>query len=740
MKIDKLKDEEISKVKLEMLNKLVECEENKLHSKIHPLFCHYFPEWILTSKKLIKTIYKRILKTEPSIFLNFSNADSLSILAGKAEKIRNNIDEFVKINIDYDCIKNIVFVLLNCMHYLKWKKKSISSFLIKETLNTISKEISTIFMELESIKSIRILHFDNFPSREPSLKSINTFDENKKKYINISNDLNKSKSFNNLIKSNSCKESFVKNEEMSSDFVYIFHLLLGFIFPNQLEIELNFNLDSILNKYRNADGLLKDHKKVCRKYEKYLVILLLTTYFISKNEKIQKLKLDVNESNLLETYYLIQSCQQIKNDLKLEFKIKEFTFLDNFDRSTNFYGLELTFNCLDDILFNKLNNITFKNFGLRSLNITFFPKECNNFCQKQGLNKIYKIKEAYNLMDNFCSDMHEENSNQSMSGFDFLNSKNKNKIFYFNNTILDEELQNEECEDVYDKIYDLFNSNLKTLFIVIESKINILRNLIITLNPPNNILDEMCYVSSFTVFIYNLLKLLGKENSEISQIEINSEIIPLNFQLVGQNKKNLGIDLRKTKIENLIFNLKIENYFNITRFIPESIVCLKLSSLTYETLTVLVNKLKKKFNLYKNLIELSLNVYLSNKDLESLLNTTKEFFKLNKPKNIEILNFRMQYVLKNNHVDDILDIIHNKSNVHNYNDKIFNYDLKFSCNGRIDINKKFFKLDERNLSRILALVFCFNKSSKLIKLTESEKIKINVSLYLYSYTKNVKLS
>ena len=144
--------------------------------------------------------------------------------------------------------------------------------------------------------------------------------------------------------------------------------------------------------------------------------------------------------------------------------------------------------------------------------------------------------------------------------------------------------------------------------------------------------------------------------------------------------KEKRIDLRKSKVVNLVFNLKLDNYYNVLKFIPEKIVYLKLVDLSCESFIFLVDKLGRKFVLFENLVELALNIVISNREVEKLIKNILEFFRLNKPKRLEILRFSIKYILKNNDIMKIISIINNKNNSFQYKDKLKLYFLDFCLN------------------------------------------------------------
>jgi hypothetical protein len=255
-------------------------------------------------------------------------------------------------------------------------------------------------------------------------------------------------------------------------------------------------------------------------------------------------------------------------------------------------------------------------------------------------------------------------------------------------------------------------------------------------------LDQINFLSAITVFLFNLFKLLGKENNEITGVEINSPYVPLNFQLLGITKDNKRgfIDLRRAKIENLSINTKFEHYFNMTRFMPESVICLKLNALSFDSLTGLINKLRKRFNNYKSLVELSLNIFLSNKDIDKMIGITQDFFKLNKPFNLELVAFTLKYVLKEQDVDEVLEIIKNSDNAYNYQDRVKQYHLQFVCGTRTTNQYYIFKLDEKLKNRMKSLCFFIKRHQKFCKLYKTKRILKNIGLFSCGYKKIVYLS
>ena len=744
-KFENIKDFEINQIKTDLLNKLVEFEENKVNSKIHHLYSFYISEWNLTPKiDLLKAVYRKMLKMNPKEFLQFSSPSSFVILEGKMDLVKNNIIDYFRISIDYNCMRNLSFILLNCIHYLKRKKKSISNFLNKDYYNQFPDSIRSFFVELESVKSIKIIFFEEFiDALDLSNQcSCNNTKKHEKDCLKVSDMHSKTVSFSE--KRNSSNNITLDTYYVNHNHVYFFFQFIKYLFPNLLEIDLIINMDHILDKHRHIDGMFIDSRAVYKKYETYFLSILLSTYFISKCENVQTLRLNVDDSLKLETLFLINS-SILSSNLKSDLNWKNFTIFDNFYRNNNYFFLDLKFNCIDSLLFEKINNIIFQNIGVRSLKLTLFLDWDSSNFNKLKLKKLAKMntinkEKAFFDKKRTLSKEFIQNLT-SDAEFPTISKKHSNQIIYFNDSLLDEELYSLDWTKEFDNVFDSFIENLKVLFIIIESKTNIINHLTLNVNPPVKMLEQNSFVFALMGFIYNILKIVAKENSEISSLEINSENIPFDYKLLGllDDKKN-RIDLRKTTIENLNLNMKVISNLNFLKFIPESVICLKLSGLNFETFSLFVEKLNKNFNKLRNLVELTLNIILSTRNTDKLIQILKDFFKLNKPFNIETLNFTINYVLKDQDIRDILKIIENIDNKYNYHDRIKSYYLNFTTPLEDQLNKRIIKLDHKYESKIINLVSCIKRCSKTSKMYHHKSILKQISLLIFSYSKIVVLT
>ena len=743
-KFDTFQLQEMSVEKIKLLNLQVELEENKEYSFLNKIFIKYFNEWNNKSltNTLISEIYKRISKSMPEIFFNLYDDPDETV-----ELYLCLISKFIskhKITIDYLTMKRISIIFLNCIHFIEQSKKiSLTDFLKKENFHHLPSVYLNFFNILSNIKTINIVLFDdveissikNKNSRDNVITSLyeyklNQISNNSKTSINNKADLtsNIPLFFQPIIENDAAK---VKKETISSEYGYIFYLFLEFIFPNHLEVKLNLNMEKYLDKYRGKK--IENIDKIVTKYEHNLLLLLLTTYFISKNKNIQKLSILTNDSLKYE----------IKNYLKIhQICDKEnFLFIDNFLRNSNFYYFNLEFISLDYSLFERLNIIIFKSLSIKSLQITLFPKTNNfNYHSKNSLKRIYLngINEEIKIEDQDESKLRDPTRESKLPIVSVdsvkLKTRNNNQVHHNSmNSFLDEEIYNLVSNEVLTELFEKFNVNLRNLFLILESKVNILKELKIIVNPHFMIAEKIDYNSALVCFIYNVLKIIENMFNEINTFEIVSETIVLNYNLLGipllNNKRK--INLRKTNIQNFTFNLKLDGYLNITKFIPESVIYLNLVSISSEIFIEFVEKFKKRYQKYRSLVDLNLGVILTNREIDKLINSTITLFEISKPKSLEIISFTIKYVLQNEDINKVIKTIEKSKN------NVKRYLLNFGVTQEII---EFNRLDSNFESKILAYCLVIKKSTILSKVYKITNIICLVSKFNFSHKKLITFS
>ena len=552
-KFEFIRAENLKSDKLNLLTKMVANEENKTYSKLHSVYMKYFPEWNLLPNKMIPEIYKRLLKKYPNEFINPSCVLASSSLENKLELIKRNVIKYEQILLDYDCIKNISIIILNCLHSIiksKNKKLCVNSFLQRENLNLLDRIFQEFFDEMETIKSINIQLFDVISIPIPcNIHKSDNFLLTRHQTLSTSNsDIYKSTciSDGNRIVGFQNETVGKEKQKLEIDFVYVFFLFMEIIFPNHLEIELNLSMSSLLDKKKKKDGEYKNLKNLNKKFEAHFLTILLTTYFISKDKKIQKLDIKTQDSLKIEIdnflNYVVSNCNGENGRTD---KFKEFTFLDNFYRTLSFNIFHSEINSLDSLLFERTNFIAMRNLGIRSFHTKLFPSDLSFFNDKLNLIKLHKTITNILLEKNLNVSRIKESEAYSRCKSKTTNVNNDSSIMidkllekipsvvYFSNLNLDEELYGSESNEILSQLYPYFEDNIKDLFFIIESKVNILRDIKIIINPPKIVYEQKNYLSLLTVFIYNVLKIIENNSNEIISLEIESDKVLLDYLLLG---------------------------------------------------------------------------------------------------------------------------------------------------------------------------------------------------------------
>src|SRR5205807_93095 len=131
-----------------------------------------------------------------------------------------------------------------------------------------------------------------------------------------------------------------------------------------------------------------------------------------------------------------------------------------------------------------------------------------------------------------------------------------------------------------------------------------------------------------------------------------------------------------------------------------------------------------KHNVYKNLVDLNMRVNLSNKDIDKLVVSTFDFFRIIKPSNLEVISLTMKYVLKALDINQVVDIIEKSR------DNVKEYKLEF---GGAYIKNTYVRFDQKYKGKLLRLLYAFNKSFN--GLYSKQNVLILISKFLYSYKK-----
>lgn len=542
----------------------------------------------------------------------------ISKLYEKNYKIENfSITNYESIIIDYSTVQNINFLLITIINSFINKK----DFDIKlkillernfESLGKIPMEYKKYLEEFETIKTIEI------------------------------------------------KISDKKNDDLIYlEHILFFYLFFETLFPYYLDMKIDFNITKInkyffteRNPYRMIDRLIK---KVGKRYEKGLIANFIISKLFNKNEKIQNLQIKILDSYVLEM-------SSISNNLN------NFDYMTNLLQLNNLFRFECIFNCLDTLLFEKLNSILIKNISLESLSLNLFPPEIriSNFRKilitQNFINKKFFIENDSDVyLDLMNLSRCIENLNQIESHFILADDKVCKYLFYN------------------------FNYNLKNLLLILETKIKKLKYLHIFINPPTCFLFYDNYNCAIGCFIFNLFKILNNNKNHIDLVTFQIEAQNFYFDY-GVFEKWNNFDLSNLKVMNFLMNLKMKNLHrqtlkNInTNFSPkipnEFVNNLELTNILLEDFINLTQTLEKEF-IFNNLIKLKIGIELCLiVDPNHFYNTIIIFFKIIFPNKLEVINFSIKNNLSLNCLFTILNnICSNNSYV-----KLFELNLNLETN------------------------------------------------------------
>ena len=537
-----------------------------------------------------------------------------------------------------------------------------------------------VFKSMKNIKNISMFNYKDDPN-----KTINNFENN----LNTSN----------ISKGNSGGRSFISTKSIS------------FINPNYKMIN---------NPNENYQNLHYDN--IIGKFKKSLGLILLTIDSLNKITNMKRLDLIINDCYKSELQsYLHSFCTTEANN---KFHIVDILI----NKVRNLEDLNIEFNILDHITFNKILSFINYNLSMTSIKISFFSSDATYLRQT-----IYKI---------FYQNLSTGGKNTSIS-------------------------------DIINMILPHFEENLEVLFELI--KIKDLKKIAINFETPIIIEINNSYMNTIFKFVMNLLFLVDNPNTRIEKLTIlspstkfDSRFLPsidniledINFNENNKflNELSLHLQLFMLKnIKNLISERLIQlnlgdcdeySFRELTKFLTSLKFCRKssLKKLSISLINSIIEYKKEiKINLYKifsirikQLEQLNIytNIYMTKEDYFNSFDIFKNNWiskcrlTLNEKTDIEENNLEIDqnnnifYLVPHSLEDELLPndelVIRNKI-FNNTNDKNI-----------IDRDK------EDNIYWILKQIFNkkYNNFGNKIKIRSRKNIIFNTLKYLY-FTKNV---
>ena len=315
---------------------------------------------------------------------------------------------------------------------------------------------------------------------------------------------------------------------------------------NKKEIS-NEDNNIIENKKLTKKDMIKGiYTNYLNKYNKVLDLIIITTYYIRILDKLHALNMkcpDVFSSEIRECYNSINNTKEI-NFLNLLVDVDHLNILD------------IEFNSLDFINFEKILGLINANSNLSSLKLIFF-----SFDKFYSLGGIFKI----------LSDINDPNLSM-----DLLN-KNQN----FENSVLNQ------------FFLDKFQKNLEILSILLRNRHKSLNELSLLLNIPTLILNNDNYILSLIKFIINVFIFFCFDKNQIKIFKLIAPLINLdNRKTIFLN--NLFGKVTPDNLNNvhtLILQFNFYKMNNIINLISANLTTLSIGNFDLDTFSSFVTKI-----------------------------------------------------------------------------------------------------------------------------------------------------
>ena len=362
---------------------------------------------------------------------------------------------------------------------------------------------------------------------------------------------------------------------------------------NKKEIS-NEDNNIIENKKLTKKDMIKGiYTNYLNKYNKVLDLIIITTYYIRILDKLHALNMkcpDVFSSEIRECYNSINNTKEI-NFLNLLVDVDHLNILD------------IEFNSLDFINFEKILGLINANSNLSSLKLIFFSFD--KFYSSGGIFKI-------------LSDINDPNLSM-----DLLN-KNQN----FENSVLNQ------------FFLDKFQKNLEILSILLRNRHKSLNELSLLLNIPTLILNNDNYILSLIKFIINVFIFFCFDKNQIKIFKLIAPLINLdNRKTIFLN--NLFGKVTPDNLNNvhtLILQFNFYKMNNIINLISANLTTLSIGNFDLDTFSSLVTKITSDEFLKESKL-VNIKIVLNENIIEYDDNIKNNFLKLLQkyPKNL--LNF-----------------------------------------------------------------------------------------------------
>ena len=461
---------------------------------------------------------------------------------------------------------------------------------------------------------------------------------------------------------------------------------------NKKEISNDDN-NIIENKKLTKKDMIKGiYTNYLNKYNKVLDLIIITTYYIRILDKLHALNMkcpDVFSSEIRECYNSINNTKEI-NFLNLLVDVDHLNILD------------IEFNSLDFINFEKILGLINANSNLSSLKLIFFSFD--KFYSSGGIFKI-------------LSDINDPNLSM-----DLLN-KNQN----FENSVLNQ------------FFLDKFQKNLEILSILLRNRHKSLNELSLLLNIPTLILNNDNYILSLIKFIINVFIFFCFDKNQIKIFKLIAPLINLdNRKTIFLN--NLFGKVTPDNLNNvhtLILQFNFYKMNNIINLLSANLTTLSIGNFDLDTFSSFVTKITSDEFLKESKL-VNIKIVLNENIIEYDGIIKDCFLKLLKkyPKNLLnfdiITNININYeqlheiivLIKKSYVNKFIIIFNEES------ESVINEIIKKDLNLVIAMNKEN-EQNLKNLTKVLIKKLKTNNEDKNKSVELRKKVFNNIKIMAY---------
>ena len=298
-------------------------------------------------------------------------------------------------------------------------------------------------------------------------------------------------------------------------------------------------------KQKKKDKIKELYTNYLNKYNKELDLIIITTYYIRILDKLHALNIRCPDSFSSE----IRECYNNINNTK------EINFLNLLVNVDHLNILEIEFNSLDFINFQKILALIKSNSNLSSLKLIFFSYD--KFYSPGGIFKV-------------LTDINDPKLN----------------IDSLSNT------RNFENSAVNQLFLDKFQKNLEILGILLRNRSKSLNELSLLFNIPTLLLNNDYYILSLIKFIINIFIFLCLDKNQIKIIKLIAPLINLDSRKISF----LNDFFRKIKpdslhgLHTLFLQFNFYKMTNIANLISSNLHSLNIGNFDIETFSSFVNK------------------------------------------------------------------------------------------------------------------------------------------------------